>query len=51
MAVALPQIGAAFDEAAMIDAYKIRVERLIRLGPHHPAVRPLRRACLNVFWP
>src|SRR5271157_1932879 len=39
MAVALAQIGTAFDEAATINAYKIRVERLIRLGPHHPAVR------------
>jgi len=39
MAVALAQIGAAFDEAAAINAFKIRVERLIRLGPHHPAVR------------
>ncbi len=39
MAVALAQIGAAFDEAATINAYKIRVERLIRLGPCHAAVR------------
>ena len=39
MAVALAQIGAAFDEAATINAFKIRVERLIRLGPYHPAVR------------
>ncbi len=39
MAVALAQIGAAFDEAATINAFKIRVERLIRLGPHHPATR------------
>ena len=39
MAAALAQIGAAFDEAATINAFKIRVERLIRLGPHHPAVR------------
>ncbi len=39
MAVALAQIGAAFDEAATINAFKIRVERLIRLGPLHPAVR------------
>jgi len=39
MAVALAQIGAAFDEAAAINAFKLRVERLIRLGPHHPAVR------------
>ncbi len=39
MAVALAQIGAAFDEAATINAYKIRIERLIRLGPGHAAVR------------
>jgi hypothetical protein len=39
MAVALAQIGAAFDEAATINAYKIRIERLIRLGPCHAAVR------------
>jgi hypothetical protein len=39
MAVALAQIGTAFDEAATINAFKLRVERLIRLGPRHPAVR------------
>ena len=39
MAVALAQLGAAFDEAATINDFKIRVERLIRLGPCHPAVR------------
>src|SRR5271167_1702154 len=39
MAAALAQIGAAFDEAAAINAFKIRVERLIQLGPRHPAVR------------
>ena len=39
VALALAQIGAAFDEAATINAYKIRVERLIRLGPGHAAVR------------
>jgi hypothetical protein len=38
MAAALAQIGAAFDEAAIVNSFKIRVERLIRLGPHHPAV-------------
>jgi hypothetical protein len=38
-AVALAQIGAAFDEAAIVNAFKVRVERLIRLGPLHPAVR------------
>jgi len=39
MAVALAQLGAAFDEAATINDFKIRIERLIRLGPCHPAVR------------
>jgi hypothetical protein len=39
MAAALAQIGAAFDEAAVINEFKIKVERLIRLGPDHPAVR------------
>lgn len=39
MAVALAQIDAAFDEAAAINAFKIKVERLMRLGPHHGTVR------------
>jgi hypothetical protein len=39
LAVALAQIGAAFDEAAIVNSFKIKVERLIRLGPEHPAVR------------
>jgi hypothetical protein len=39
MAVALAQISAAFDEAASVNAFKIRIERLIRLDPHHPALR------------
>ena len=39
MAVALAQIGAAFDEAAVVNAFKMRVEELLRLGPHHAAVR------------
>jgi hypothetical protein len=36
---ALAQIDAAFDRAAVVNAFKLRVEELIRLGPHHPAVR------------
>jgi len=36
---ALIQIGAAFDDAAVINALKLRVERTLRLGPQHPAVR------------
>ena len=39
MAAALAQIGAAFDEAAAVNTFKIRVERLMRLEPHHPAIR------------
>jgi len=39
MAAALAQIGAAFDEAAVINSFKIRVERLMRLPPHHPVMR------------
>jgi hypothetical protein len=39
MAAALAQIEAAFGEAAAANSFKLTVERLIRLGPHHPAVR------------
>ncbi len=39
MQVALAQIGAAFDEAAVVNAFKLRVENIIRLGPQHPFVR------------
>lgn len=38
LAPALAQIGAAFDETAAICAFKTRVERLLRLPPHHPAL-------------
>ena len=40
--VALTEIGAAFDQAAVINGFKIRVERLIRRGPRHPALRAER---------
>jgi hypothetical protein len=36
---ALAQISAAFGEAAAVNDFKLRIERLFRLGPHHPAVR------------
>lgn len=36
---ALIQIGAAFDDAAIVNALKLRVERTLRLGPQHPVVR------------
>jgi hypothetical protein len=36
---ALTEIGAAFDDAAKINAFKLRVERQLRLGPLHLAVR------------
>jgi hypothetical protein len=39
MDVALAEISAAFGEAAAINGFKLRVERWLRLGPHHPAVR------------
>jgi hypothetical protein len=39
LATALAQISAAFDEAAMLNDFKVRVERSIGLGPHHPAMR------------
>ena len=38
MDAALAQIGAAFDEAAAVNAFMLRVERLLRLGPQHAAV-------------
>jgi hypothetical protein len=37
--VAIAQIGAAFDAASTVNAFKLRVERWLRLGPQHPAVR------------
>jgi hypothetical protein len=37
--VAVAQIKAAFDEASVINAFKLRVERLLRLGPQHLAAR------------
>lgn len=40
MDAAPAQIAAAFDEAAIVNARKLRVERLVRLGRQHPAVRP-----------
>src|ERR1700722_2226534 len=39
MDVALAQIGTAFDEAAVVNGFKLRVERALRLGPAHPAMR------------
>jgi hypothetical protein len=37
--VALAEIAAAFDQAGAINGFKIRVEALMRRGPHHPAMR------------
>ena len=48
--IALAQIGAAFDEAAAINRFKLRVERYIRLGPGHIAMRArygARAECLR----
>ena len=39
MAAALAGIEAAFDEAAAVNALKLRVERQLLRGPFHPAVR------------
>jgi hypothetical protein len=39
MTIALAQIAAAFDEAAAINSFKLRVERLIGLRADHPALR------------
>jgi hypothetical protein len=36
---ALAQIGAAFGEAAAVNDFKLRVERLFWLGPQHPTLR------------
>jgi hypothetical protein len=36
---ALAQIEAAFGAAAAANDFKLRVERLCRLGPHHPTLR------------
>ena len=50
MTVALAQIGAAFDEAAVVNGFKLRVERTIRLGAASPrgaapASAPAPRCC------
>jgi hypothetical protein len=42
--ITLAEIAAAFNRAAEIDAFKLRVERWLRLGPQHPAVRARFRA-------
>ena len=36
---ALAEIGTAFDHAAELNEFKLRVERWLRLGPQHGAVR------------
>jgi hypothetical protein len=41
---AVAQIGAAFDEAAEIRVFKLRVARWLRLGPQHPAMQARFRA-------
>ena len=37
--VALTEIGVAFDQGAVNNGFKIRVERLMRRGPRHPALQ------------
>lgn len=39
MAVALAEIETAFDQTAALNDFKLRIERLIRFGARHPAVR------------
>jgi hypothetical protein len=39
MDAALAEIGAAFDHASVVNAFKLRVEETLRRGPQHPAVR------------
>jgi hypothetical protein len=39
MDAALAEIGAAFDRAAVANAFKLRVEEMWRRGPQHPAAR------------
>lgn len=39
MDAALAEIGAAFGEAAVVNAFKLRVEETWRYGPQHPAVQ------------
>jgi hypothetical protein len=41
---AIAQIHSTFSRAAEIDAFKLRVERWLCLGPQHPAVRARFRA-------
>jgi hypothetical protein len=36
---ALAEIGAAFDHAAAVNEFKLRIERWLSLGPQHGAVR------------
>src|SRR5580700_2368979 len=36
---ALAQIGAGFDQAAVVNGFKIRIELTLRRGPQHAAVR------------
>jgi hypothetical protein len=36
---ALMHIGVAFDEAAAVNGFKMRVERFVQLGPQHAATR------------
>ncbi|MGB6507134.1 MAG: hypothetical protein WBF07_03185, partial [Xanthobacteraceae bacterium] len=39
MDAAVAEIGAAFDHASVVNAFKLRVEETLRRGPQHPAVR------------
>jgi hypothetical protein len=39
MDLALAHIAAAFDDASVVNVFKLKVERFLRLGPHDAAVR------------
>ena len=47
---ALAEIGAAFDAAAAVNDFKLRVERRIRLGPQHGAVRARYRGRAELLY-
>jgi hypothetical protein len=47
---AVAAIQSAFSAAAEIDAFKLRVERWLCLGPQHPAVRARFRARAAALW-
>ncbi len=49
MDAALAQIAAGFDEAAIVNAFKLNVERSLRRGASHAAVQARYRARANML--